>query len=204
MKTKSVLWAVLVVAVAVGLFLRNHRSQRAEAARQTAPISKMPLPERALTPTPVPAVAPVVVDNSSDQKPPPTKAPEPATKSDTRPQPVGVDLSRPADTKPEIQDPVARLALRFVGINPGAEDYWISAINDPTLPPEERRDLIEDLNEDGISDPHHPAAEDMPLIASRIVLIEQLAPYAADQVNADAFKEAYKDLVNLLNGLPAD
>jgi hypothetical protein len=38
------------------------------------------------------------------------------------------------------------------------------------------------------------------LIVSRIQLIEELAPYAMDQVNADAFREAYKDLVNLVNG----
>jgi len=31
-------------------------------------------------------------------------------------------------------------------------------------------------------------------------LIEELWPYAMDQVNADAFREAYKDLVNLVNG----
>ncbi len=89
-------------------------------------------------------------------------------------------------------------------MDPEAEAYWETAINDLSLPPTERQDLIEDLNEDGISDPKHPAPGDMPLIASRIELIEELAPYAADDVNAKAFAEAYKDLVNLLNGKPAD
>ena len=61
----------------------------------------------------------------------------------------------------------------------------------------ERKDLIEDLNEDGLSDPRRPGPEDLPLILSRMMLIEEAAPYAMDQVNADAFQEAYKDLMNM-------
>ena len=95
---------------------------------------------------------------------------------------------------------MARVALHFVGSDPEANSYWISAINDSALPSEERKDLIEDLNEDGLSDPHHPTAQDMPLIAQRLRLIEQLAPDAMDEVNRDAFAEAYKDLTGLLNG----
>ena len=100
----------------------------------------------------------------------------------------------------EVLDPMARLSLNLVGSDPDAEAYWVGAINDSALPPEERKDLIEDLNEDGLSDPHHPTAEDMPLIMRRIQLIEQLAPNALDDVNRAAFAEAHKDLVGLLNG----
>jgi hypothetical protein len=100
----------------------------------------------------------------------------------------------------EVQDPMARVALQFVGSDPNADAYWVSAINDSTVPPEERKDLIEDLNEDGLSDPHHPSANDMPLIMSRMQLIEQLAPTAMDDVDRKAFSEAYKDLKDLLNG----
>jgi hypothetical protein len=100
----------------------------------------------------------------------------------------------------EVQDPIARLALNFVGSDPDADAYWVGAINDSSLPAEERKDLIEDLNEDGLSDPHHPTAEDMPLILARIQLIERVAPNAIDDVNRDAFGEAYKDLRDLLNG----
>ena len=75
-------------------------------------------------------------------------------------------------------------------------------MNDPSLPAEERKDLIEDLNEDGLSDPKHPGPEDVPLIVNRLRLIEELAPNAIDQVNVDAFAEAYKDLNNLLAGKP--
>lgn len=106
-------------------------------------------------------------------------------------------ISAPRRGKPPAQDPLARVALAFVGEDPWAEAYWYLAINDPSLPPTERQDLIEDLNEDGLFDPKHPTIEDLPLIVSRIWLIEQVGWDAMDQVNADAFAEAYKDLVNL-------
>ena len=99
--------------------------------------------------------------------------------------------------KPPIQDPMARAALAFVGSDPDAAWYWYQAINDPALPPQERQDLIEDLNEDGLADPHHPTAEELPLILNRLQLIEEVIWNAMDEVNTDAFLEAYKDLVNL-------
>jgi hypothetical protein len=99
--------------------------------------------------------------------------------------------------KPPIQDPMARAALSYVGADPDAELYWYQAINDPSLGPQERQDLIEDLNEDGLSDPHNPTADDLPLILNRIQIIEEVVWDAMDEVNADAFMEAYKDLVNL-------
>jgi len=66
------------------------------------------------------------------------------------------------------------------------------AINDPGLPADEREDLIEDLNEDRLSDPRQPGSEDLELIVSRLALIEAVAPFATDQVNWDAFREAYR------------
>ena len=108
----------------------------------------------------------------------------------------------PTKAKAPIQDPDARAALSLVGVDPEAEAYWMGAVNDPSLPAEERKDLIEDLNEDGLSDPHHPRPEDVPLIVNRLRLIEEMTPHAIDQVNVDAFAEAYKDLNNLLAGKP--
>jgi hypothetical protein len=100
-------------------------------------------------------------------------------------------------TKEPLRDPIARVALTLVGTDPDAEDYWFAAINDLTLPANERQDLIEDLNEEGLPDPEHPTPDDLPLIFNRLALIETIAPDAADDVNADAFREAYKDLLNL-------
>ncbi|MEA3187611.1 MAG: hypothetical protein QOD99_1441 [Chthoniobacter sp.] len=103
-----------------------------------------------------------------------------------------------AKGKPPLQDPVARLALESVGTDPDAEEYWVAAINDSNLSPHERQDLIEDLNEEGFSDPENPTPEDRLLILRRLELIDALASDALDQVNFDAFNEAFKDLVNML------
>lgn len=110
-----------------------------------------------------------------------------------------VGQKNPAQSSGEepLRDPIARVALSLVGMDPDAEDYWFAAINDLTLPANERQNLIEDLNEEGLSDPEHPTIDDLPLIFSRLELIETIAPDAADDVNAAAFMEAYKDLLNL-------
>ena len=97
----------------------------------------------------------------------------------------------------KAKDPQARNALALVGADVNAEYYWLATINDPGIPAKERKDLIEDLNEDGISDPAHPSLSDLALITSRIQLIETLLPTAIDKVNADAFKEAHKDLLKM-------
>ena len=95
------------------------------------------------------------------------------------------------------QDPVAREALSFVGQDAEAEAIWVEAINNPDLPAKERQDLIEDLNEEGFADPKNLTLDDLPLILSRLALIEEHAPNAMDDVNAAAFAEAYKDLMNM-------
>ena len=85
----------------------------------------------------------------------------------------------------------------MVGADPAAEQVWIESINDPTISAHDRQDLIEDLNEEGFDDAKNLTPDDLPLIENRIVLIEQLAPDSMDEVNAAAFAEAYKDLINM-------
>jgi uncharacterized membrane-anchored protein YhcB (DUF1043 family) len=112
-------------------------------------------------------------------------------------KPLSSDAATPSlkSTEPIIPEPMARMALSFVGADPEAEAVWMTAINDPNLSPDTRQNLIEDLNEDGFSDPEHPTAADLPLIVRRMRLLEHLD--AMDQVNNDAIAEAYKDLVNM-------
>lgn len=122
------------------------------------------------------------------------------------PAPSG-DPAPPKRQKPGPKDPLAREALQKVGADPEATAYWIQAINDPKLPRDERKDLIEDLNEDGFTDKKRPALEELPLVEARIELLELLAPHAMDEVNARAFQEAYKDLLKIrsrLTGQPLD
>ena len=99
--------------------------------------------------------------------------------------------------KPPRQDLLARVALASVGIDPVAEQYWVMAINDPSLGEAEREDLIEDLNEEGFEDPKNPTVEELPLIINRLQIIEEYAPQSMDEVNARSFAEAYKDLANM-------
>jgi hypothetical protein len=102
-----------------------------------------------------------------------------------------------------LQDPQARRALSLVGTDAKSEEIWVMAINNPSLNAHERKDLIEDLNEEGFSDPKRLTAADLPLIQNRIKIIEQLAPRAMDQVNAEAFQEAHKDLMEMRDRLQA-
>ena len=110
------------------------------------------------------------------------------------------DVQLPDAEKTPIQQ-IARIALSFVGADADAEDIWVAAINDPTMPANDRKNLIEDLNEDGFADPDHPTADELPLIVSRLDLIESLAPAAIDSVNFAAFAEAHKDLLDMYRRL---
>lgn len=102
---------------------------------------------------------------------------------------------------PRAKERRARVALSMIGYDPDADEVWIQLINDPSVSAEARHDLIEDLNDDGFADPDNPTLDELPMIEYRIELIEDLLPYAMDEVNSDAFKEARKDLVNMVNRL---
>ncbi len=102
---------------------------------------------------------------------------------------------------PRVPHDVARAALAGVGADPDAEQVWIAAINDPAMTPKQRANLIEDLNEDGFENPANVQPDELPLVLNRLALIEELAADAMDDVNADAFAEAYKDLANIADKL---
>jgi len=95
------------------------------------------------------------------------------------------------------KEPLARLALNYVGTDAQADGFYQKTINDPLLTKSHRKNLIEDLNQDGFMDTKNLTSSDLPLIENRITIIEQLAPSAMDDANAAAFKEAYKDLINM-------
>lgn len=109
----------------------------------------------------------------------------------------GRGANRLAGAVPRVGKEMAFTALSYVGIDPQAERLWMRAIDDPGLPEGVRSDLIEDLNNTGYPDPDQLTEADLPLILARLEIIERLAPYAMDAVNAAAFEEAYKDLLNM-------
>jgi len=102
---------------------------------------------------------------------------------------------------PDQKEPLARVALAYVGADAKADQFYQTAINDQNLSPDARRNLIEDLNQDGFPNTKNLTLADLPLIQKRIALIEELAPNALDPINARAFQEAYKDLIKMQNSL---
>ena len=201
---KNIILVALALAIAggiAGVVIVKRQAAReatlpaAKAARPLEPVRTLGEVPPAAPPAEAP---PAVAEVASPPTPNPTPQGEPPAKpmrADAKPP--GAQGGRPV--KEPLKDPLAREALALVGLDPTAEAYWHAAINDPDLSAHERQDLIEDLNEEGLFDPKHPGPEDLPLILNRIQLIGLAAPYAMDQVNADAFQEAYKDLVNLAN-----
>lgn len=189
MKAGTLTFAVATVAIisALGIRALLERQSRSEPTYQhpanstSAAAHKVQQP-RAAAVMPEPMSANAAVSGSTSN---PAIQNAPTNSSTTR------------AAKEPLEDPIARVALTFVGVDPDAEDYWFAAINDLSLPANERQNLIEDLNEEGLSDPKHPTLDDLPLIFNRLALIETIGPDAADEVNADAFNEAYNDLLNL-------
>jgi len=93
---------------------------------------------------------------------------------------------------------LARAAVTSVGVNPDSDQYWLAAITDENLSAEDRRELILALN-----DVRRTGPDDLPLIASRIALIEQAAPQAVDEADAAAFQEVYRELLIAFTSLAA-
>jgi hypothetical protein len=155
--------------------------------------------------TSTPAMAPIATIAQESPQPAPERSfPAVAATmenglSQTVPKPVSNSAPAQVVKKPKepLKDPDARVALSMVGFDPDAEAYWYQAINNPELSSHERKDLIEDLNEEGFADPKHLTPDDLPLIVRRLDLLPELMQNPMDQTNFEAMQEAYKDLVNM-------
>ena len=193
MKIKSLL---ILVAVAIGLAAVFFKSP--PNAERTAPPSAKAVASPVAAPPSAAAPEPEkIISIASAESSPPPVAPQ---KISAAPAKSSASKKTPPPKEP-LQDPNARTALSLVGVDPEAEIYWTEAIFDQSLPDQEREDLMEDLNEAGLADPKHPTSEDLALIQIRLTKIEGLLPYA-DPFMVEHLGEAYKDLANLLAGLP--
>ena len=112
-----------------------------------------------------------------------------------------VPAFEPVEEDSRSKERRARAALALIGYDREADEVFVELINDPSVSSNDRHDLIEDLNQEGFSDPKNTTLDDLPVIEYRIEFIEYHLPYAMDKVNSDAFKEAHKDLVNMANRL---
>jgi hypothetical protein len=106
----------------------------------------------------------------------------------------------------DSKEAIGRIGLTYVGaadnqVNDQAVQLFHAAINDPSLSPEQRQNLIEDLNQDGLSNRRNPTPDDLKIIANRYQLAQwylQQPSVQNDPTFAAPFTEANKDLVNLL------
>jgi hypothetical protein len=95
----------------------------------------------------------------------------------------------------ERKGPLAQIALTYVGKTDQADSLFLKAIDGSALNRDTRRNLIEDLNQTGFTDPKNISLADLPLIQKRLALIDASLPDTTDPVNAEAFREARKDLL---------
>ena len=194
---------VLLAAVGIGMVIREFRFRSsaekpvAQAPKAVRPV-EAPVIQDVREPVPVEEV--FVEPEAVEPEPvsPPTSVAEDDVQSEAG---VQEEAAEPDEDDPKAKAKRARAALAMIGYDPAADAVYIQLINDPTVSANDRHNLIEDLNEDGFPDPDNPTVDDLPMIEYRIDLIDDHAPYAMDKTNADAFKEARKDLVNMANRL---
>src|SRR5258706_3462109 len=175
--------AVALLCAAIFLFIKQREAGSQAAKAQAAD------PNSSMVTKPTEALA---VPEPLDVKTPPELG---TTDVIVKTQKVA-QVEKPKKPKPEkvVQDPLSRVALSLVGVDLDAEMYWFDAILDPSLPTSERQDLIDDLNEEGLPDPHHPTMDDLPLILRRIEILEALIPFLPEGFD---WKEPLDDLYHL-------
>jgi hypothetical protein len=185
---KKVFLAVLIVCAAAAWFWRSQKS----APNLVAPNSQ-PAPTVQIAPNPpAPEIAPPQESLSPTVEP----VKPVAVRSKAKTQKIAQNQPSQKTPKEPLHDPDARDALALVGLDQQAEQYWLQAIFDTNLPDKEREDLMEDLNEVGFADPKNLTSDDLPLIASRLNLIEQIGSNV-DPFMKEHLDEAYKDLSNM-------
>lgn len=104
-------------------------------------------------------------------------------------------------TDAAAKEPLVRSALAFVGANDQALQVFGQAVRDPALQGDPIRNLVEDLNQDGIRNEKKPTPEDLQLIANRYALTQRFLQQdfvLGNKVLLEAFREADKDLRNML------
>lgn len=181
---KKVLLAILIVCL-VGVWL----SRRHQPVPRVEVPKSQPAPAVQVETTP-PAIAPAQEIPELQAGPAKPVSFQPKSKTHK------IARTQPSQPKDPLHDPDARDALALVGLDPQAEQYWLQAIYDTSLPDKEREDLMEDLNEAGFADPKNITPDDLPLIMSRLQIIEQIEPNA-DPFMKEHLDEAYKDLAHM-------
>jgi hypothetical protein len=203
MKRHSALLAVLaVVLIGAAIFVfvnRREANLQAAMAQHEAALARSheqvgQVKEPGTAPT---APAPLLGDGSNHV---PGAVPQPAVESAAaqvivKTQVVAQVEAAKTNAEKVVQDPLSRVALSLVGVDPEAETYWFAAIMNPNLPTSERQDLVDDLNEEGLPDPKNPTVDDLPLLLNRLDILEELVPWIDGNFE---WEEPRDDLLNLI------
>ncbi len=95
------------------------------------------------------------------------------------------------------KEALGRIALAFAGADAQANELYHTAISDPAISVDDRKNLLEDLNEVGYENLKNPTEKDLKLMADRLELIKKYRE-GSDPKVAESFDEAEKDLRNML------
>ncbi len=116
---------------------------------------------------------------------------------------VAAQAWQDARVAPAEKEPLARVALAYLGTSPQADDLYRLALGETAFSSAQRQNLIEDLNQAGFAEVKKSPAGVLALIEQRLAMIERLAPQFPDRVAAAAFVEARKDLLNMRDKVSA-
>lgn len=197
-RTKILLTAIIVASATAPLVMKHRTPHKLGAESAPASVSTPRNPATKTSPhnVPQPTESAVLVTSQVEV----AQTPVAPTPPQQRAVPQNLNQNQNVQPGEVREDLLARVALSLVGTgDPGAEAYWMGAIFDPTLSDQEREDLMEDLNEEGLANPRQAMQQDLPLIMNRLAIIEAVAPYADPFMQEHLF-EAYKDLMNLASG----
>ncbi len=187
---------VLLVAFGIGLTIKEFRFRSWEKNLAQVPKANQPIDIPKTKPAPkIPEIQyiqePLLVEEEPTEPEPlafepsdPSISQEAGGQSPTEIQPEMVSAPPDQDHGSNDDDPAVkerhgRGALSLIGYDPGADEIWITIINDPSVSAKARSNLIEDLNEDGLSYRNLTFA-DLPVIQYRIELVEYIRPDAMD------------------------
>src|SRR5690349_6106818 len=187
MKTKWLVLGLVIMGGAIGFIILNR-----EPAQPVA-IAKPPQESPATSPAPAEVEQTVPVATAHEPQAQRASNPKESPRIQAQGQPAN-------PVKEPLHDPDARVALAMVGFDPAADQYWLDAIYDSNLPDNEREDLMEDLNEVGFDDPKNLTADDLPLIVSRLQIIDSILPNT-DPFMREHLLEAQKDLMKMAGGV---
>jgi hypothetical protein len=115
--------------------------------------------------------------------------------------PIAAAAYNTSGLNPADKEELAKIGLYYAGVNPQANAFLATAVNDQSLPLDVRSGLVKDLGQDGFNE-KNPGAADLPIIQARLGLIDASTAAGIDPTLQAAFLEAQKDLLKAQAKIP--